>query len=86
MKKWHFPLINPVRKFSIKHFTDHVNEEVDEFKQEKDLAKKAKECVDVLHAAETLVRKFFLQHPELDVEKIKKQIIDKNKKRGYYSY
>lgn len=84
MMRTNFPLINPVKKFSIKHYADHVKEEIEEFEKGETDEQKAKEVIDVLHAAETLVRKFFVQHPEFDIDFIITQIIKKNKERGYY--
>lgn len=83
--KWHFPLINPLKKFSLSHYIEHVYEELEEFEDEKDgTINQAKEVIDILHSAETLVRKYFLKYPEFDFESMKREIIDKNKKRGYY--
>lgn len=82
---WHFPLINPVNSFDLEHYLNHVYEELGEFQDAQTLDERAKEVLDVLHASETLVRKFFLEHPELDVKSMKEEIINKNKTRGYYS-
>lgn len=83
--KWVFPLINPVKYFSLRHYIDHVKEEVQEFENAASTFEAAKEVVDVLHAAETLARKFVQRHPEVDLDEIVKITIEKNLKRGYYS-
>lgn len=82
---WHFPLINPVCPFDLEHYLNHVYEELDEFKNAEDLDEEAKEVLDVLHAAETLVRRFFIEHPELDFSSVRDSIVKKNRARGYYS-
>ena len=81
---WHFPLIRPVQKFDDENLVNKVLSELTEFEKETDLNKKALEAIDVLHSAETLVRKFFLKYPSLSFRKRKRQVIEKNKKRGYY--
>lgn len=86
MRQWHFPLINPVQEFPIGHFLEHIQLEIEEVKQEPDPEKRAKEVVDVLHAAETFVRKYFEQNPEFNFNDIRKAVIKKNRKRGYYNY
>lgn len=84
--KWHFPLINPRMKFSLKHYFDHVKEELDEFKDEEaGSIEQAKEVVDILHSAETLVRKYFEKYPQHSFEQIKESTITKNHARGYYT-
>lgn len=82
---WHFPLINPQQKFDIKHFIDHVGLEVKEFHDAKTDDEKDKEAVDVLHAAETFVRKYFEANGR-SYESVRDAIIAKNKNRGYYDY
>jgi hypothetical protein len=86
MKDWHFPLINPVQEFPIGHFLDHISLEIEEVKQEPDDFKRAKEVVDVLHAAETFCRKYFQQNTEFTFEQIRDMVIEKNRTRGYYDY
>lgn len=79
---YHFPLINPVKKFNLEHFIDHIREEIKEFEEETDPGKKEKEAIDILHSAETFVRKFF--NDDEKFERIKQKVITKNKNRGYY--
>lgn len=82
---WNFPPINPLKKFTIKHYADHISSEIEEFnKEETGSVAQAKEVIDILHAAETLVRKFFEKHPQHDVSKVRQQVIRKNDERGYY--
>lgn len=82
--RYNFPEIDPGRSHDINHYLDHVAEEVKEVKQETDKDKEAIEILDVLHAAETLVRKYFKSRPELNVYELIDQVIEKNRKRGYY--
>jgi len=83
--KWQFPLINPTVHYSTDHYIDHVMEEVGEVMAEVDgSSEQAKEVVDVLHAAETLVRKFFERNPQHCFNSVKQEIIRKNTGRGYY--
>ena len=82
--KWHFPLIDPVKHWDLQHYIDHVREECKEFEEEMDPEKRAKECLDILHAAETLVRKYFERQSRFSFNEIKAAIIAKNSKRGYY--
>lgn len=86
MKGYHFPLINPKDKYSLEHYLDHIMEEIQEFKEETDPIKKRKEAVDILHASETFVRKYFQRTKGKGLTEVKKQIISKNKARGYYSH
>ena len=79
--RWHFPLIDPGHSHSIKHYLDHIKEEIKEFEEEKDPERKLKEAVDVLHAAETFVRKLFRGNK---FQSVKKAVIKKNKSRVYY--
>lgn len=82
--KFTFPEINPTNDKTLEHYTERVKLEADEFEQEEILEKKAMEAVDILHAAETVVRKFFKLHPELNLDEIVKSVISKNTNRGYY--
>ena len=82
MTRWHFPLIDPVKRWPLKHYIDHVREEVEEFERARGRRNRDKEVVDILHAAETLVRKYFKRR---SFEPTKKAIIRKNRRRGYYS-
>ncbi len=84
MPHWNFPLINPIKEFDIQHYLDHIKEEIDEFEKEKDPEKKRKEAVDVLHAAETFVRKFFIADPSISFDEVCNQVKHKNQMRGYY--
>lgn len=81
--RWHFPLINPVKQFDLQHYLDKVEEEVKEFKDAKSMPEMEKEAVDILHAAETFVRKFCASMG-VDFEAVKAATIKKNKERGYY--
>ena len=83
--QWHFPLINPVRQFDLEHFLEHISLEIVEFQEETDQDKKDKEAVDVLHAAETFVRKYFEANGR-SYEAVRDAIIAKNKTRGYYNF
>ena len=83
--KWNFPQIDPVRFWDTQHYLDHVREECWEFEVEQEGTEdKAKECLDILHAAETLVRKYFERNPQFKLEDIQAAIIVKNTSRGYY--
>lgn len=84
MKQWHFPLINPVQKFSLQHYLDHIVEEIKEFNEETNPELKEKEAMDILHSAETFVRKFF--HDKKRFDEVRKSVIAKNKSRGYYKF
>ena len=84
MKKWHFPLIRSVKNPSIKDLIDKVKSELKEFERETNVNKKAAEAIDILHSAETLVRQFFQKYPSMSFHKKKRQIIKKNRQRGYY--
>jgi len=80
--RWHFPLIDPIRSHRLKHYSDHVIEEVREFERARTRKEKEKEAADILHAAETLVRKYFRAK---SFEPTRKAVIKKNRVRGYYS-
>jgi hypothetical protein len=83
----HFPRIVVSDDKSLVWQAYRVLEELKEFEQSQanePLINQALEVIDVLHAAETLVRKFFLLHPELDFETIKQEVIAKNRAREYY--
>ena len=82
--KWMFPLIDPVNHWELQHYLDHVREECKEYEEESDEEKKAKEVVDILHAAETLVRKYFERNSKFSFEDIREAIVKKNRGRGYY--
>ena len=84
MKKWHFPLINPEQNYSLKHYFDHITEEIKEFEEETNKELKRKEAVDILHSAETFVRKYFERTEGSSFEEVKQSTITKNRKRGYY--
>ncbi len=81
--KYNFPELERSKKLSIKHYTEHIGEEVKEFQKARG-AHKAEELIDILHSVETLVRKYFKRHPQFNPDKIVKQVKQKNKKRGYY--
>lgn len=80
---WHFPLINPVKQFDLQHYLDKVGEEVKEFQDAKTTAEMDKEAIDILHAAETFVRKYCITMG-VDFESVKNAVIRKNEDRGYY--
>lgn len=84
-EKWHFPLINPVRPFDLEHFLEHVHLEMAEFQEAKTIEEKDKEAVDILHSAETFVRKYFQQNGR-SFEQVRDAVVEKNRKRGYYTY
>jgi len=83
---WHFPLINPKQLFDLEHYAEHVLEEIEEYRTAESKVEEAKEVVDVLHAAETLVRKYFERNPDVTFEEVRDGIIKKNKDRSYYDY
>ena len=85
-KNYHFPLINPVDFYDNQHYLDHIGEEMKEFEEEQDLEKKKKEAVDILHASETFVRKYFESIGANDFDHVRRTIIAKNRKRGYYKH
>jgi len=82
--EFHFPLIDPVKHWELKHYLNKVREECSEFEEEKDPERQAKEVVDILHAAETLVRKYFERNTIFTLEEIKTATVKKNRDRGYY--
>lgn len=84
--RWHFPLINPKKKYSLKHYLEHILEEIKEFEEETSEERKRKEVVDILHASETFVRKYFQRVKGTSFEEVKKNTIVKNAKRGYYKH
>ena len=84
MKHFNFPEIFPGKDQDDKFIHEKVLQELGEFLREKDLEKKAVEVMDILHSAETLVRKFFHRNPRLCQKTIIRKVIGKNKKRGYY--
>ena len=83
--QWHFPLINPVQKFPLNHFLEHIELEMKEFLDAQTIEEQGKEAVDILHAAETFVRKYFEQNGR-SFEAVRDAIIAKNKTRGYYDF
>ena len=85
MAQWHFPLINPVVHYPLEHYLEHLLEEIEEFKDETDDEKKRQEALDVLHAAETLVRKYFERTSGDTFMQVKNRVIAKNLNRGYYT-
>ena len=80
---WHFPLCNPKIPFPIEHFLEHIQLEIEEFKEETEPVRKAKEAVDILHSAETFIRHYFSQ-TDIKFEAIRDAVIIKNTLRGYY--
>ena len=83
--RWHFPLADPHRRQTQEESISHVLSEVREFESETDIDKKALEALDILHCAETLVRKFFQEYPQLSIEKTRHLVEQKNRQRGYYT-
>ena len=87
-KGYHFPLINPKKgandRFPIKHYLNHIKEEIKEFEDAPSNELKREEVVDILHAAETLVRHYFDRVEGKSFKNVKKETIEKNAKRGYY--
>lgn len=81
---FHFPVAIPNRRDRNERLSAKVRAETKEFDEEKEVLAKAKESIDVLHAAENLVQKFFAKHPELSFEELKAAVIKKNAERGYY--
>lgn len=81
---FNFPEIFPKSDQDDQFLHDKVLQELGEFLKEEDLEKKAVEAMDILHAAETLVLKFFIRNPQLDPDKAIDQVIAKNDRRGYY--
>lgn len=79
---WHFPLINPKKKFPLWHYLEKISEEMGEFSIEKDEEARKKEAMDVLHAAETFARKFF--NDDSEFQRVRREVTKKNLKRGYY--
>ena len=85
MYHFNFPEILPGKVQTDEFLLIKVLQELSEFGRERiESEHQALEAVDVLHAAETLVRKFFQKHPELDMEEVIRQVIAKNDARGYY--
>lgn len=80
--KFNFPAIKSTRdvRQSAQKVQDELNEFIDELEKPSDKLKL--ECIDILHTAESLMRKVFESEDEMD-EFIKK-VYDKNKNRGYY--
>lgn len=83
--EFNFPEINPGFSKGLDHYSERVKLEVDEFQKAESLDDMAMEAIDVLHAAETLVRKFFLEHPELNITAYIHDVKVKNSQRGYYT-
>jgi hypothetical protein len=80
-----FPEIFPGKDQTDEFLLIKVLQELSEFGREKiTLEHQALEAIDVLHAAETLVRKFFARNPNLSFEEMKAKAIAKNRERGYY--
>jgi hypothetical protein len=80
---WIFPKING--EHSEKVTINNLLSEIEEFKEEDDLERKAMEAMDILHSAETLVRQFFMRNQSLSACEIKNKVIQKNDKRKYYT-
>lgn len=81
---FNFPEIFPGKPQDDKFLHDKVLQELGEFLSETDPRKQAVEAMDVLHSAETLVRKFFSRHPDLWPHEAIKEVVAKNASRGYY--
>ncbi len=91
--RWHFPLIRPKRQDSLKDLITKVRSELDELEKAPTVHEQLLEAVDVLHSAETLVRKLFNQHSgDKNLQHLKgyaydlyrRTVIRKNKLQGYY--
>ncbi len=85
---YHFPLINPKRpfEFDLQHYLDHVKQEIEEYENETLIERRREEAVDILHAAETLVRHLFERTNGLKTfEQMREEVIAKNTVRGYYN-
>jgi hypothetical protein len=80
---WIFPKING--EHSEKVTINNLLSEIEEFREEDDLERKAMEAMDILHSAETLVRQFFMRNQSLSACEIKNKVIQKNDKRKYYT-
>ena len=80
--KYHFPLIKPKVSIPMWQMLLKLEEEMAEFQQDQGVEAKKKEAIDILHVAETLVRKFF--NDDAEFERIKALVTKKNKDRGYY--
>jgi hypothetical protein len=76
--------LEPSKRLTLKHYAEHIIEEIQEFQKARTKQKKAEELIDVLHATETLVRKYFLRNSQFCPDTIIRQVKAKNKKRGYY--
>lgn len=75
----HFPKIRTTRTSE-----EQANKVVDEFKELEETGfEDDEEVIDILHAAETLVRVHF-EGRENIFEELVKRVITKNRKRGYY--
>lgn len=81
--RWHFPLINPRDSYPLNHYLEHIDQEMKEFDQANSQRRREEEAIDVLHAAETFVRKFF--RTEEEFIKAKARVVRKNINRGYYT-
>lgn len=75
---WNFPEIKTTR--TEQEQTEKILDEINEFKS--DLSDE--ECVDIFHAAETLLRIKF-KGREHDLNVVINRIVQKNVSRGYYS-
>ena len=85
MYHFNFPEILPGKVQTDEFLLIKVLQEISEFGRERiELEHQALEAVDVLHAAETLVRKFFQKHPELSLQDTIEKVVKKNADRGYY--
>ena len=85
--KYLFPELKGSSAFTITEQVDKIIDECWEAKYDiiwdnKDGA--MLECVDVIHAAETLYRVMITKFGQAKVDKLVKDCIDKNSVRGYY--
>lgn len=81
---FNFPEIFPGKDQDDQFLHDKVLQELGEFLSETDPEKQAVEAMDILHAAETLVRKFFRRYPEMWPHEAIGKVVRKNADRGYY--
>ncbi len=82
--EFNFPEVDPGRDWPISHYIDHIREECKEFEEEEDFDKKVMELLDILHSAETLVRKFHNLNPAVDLDEAVRKVIRKVTLKGYY--
>jgi len=81
--KFTFPEIKTTRnKFQS---LTKIEEEIYEYRRTREDENEDEEAIDILHSAETFIRKQFHGREEV-LDKLIEQVILKNKERGYYSH